>query len=103
MQSFYILPMNSLKFFQNDFHLNKQECITVGCVPSTAVAVWGVSTQGDGGVFPGVVCIPTCTGADTPCQPEPSTSPPMGVGLDTPTQPDPSTCPPGCGLDTPYG
>ena len=37
-----------------------QECIPVGCVPSAAVAI------GSGGCLPGgVVCIPTCTGAET--------------------------------------
>ena len=65
----------------------KQECIPVGCVPSAAVAVcWGGVCLG-GGVCPGVsaqggvcpggclhrgvsaqgVCIPACTGPDTPC------------------------------------
>ena len=47
-----------------DFY--KQECIPVGCVPSSAVAVcWGVSVRG-GLCLPRGVCIPACTEADTP-------------------------------------
>ena len=62
-------PSNVLK------PMNKQECIPVGCVLSTAVAVcWGVSATVHAGISPG------CGPGDPP-----------GVGLETP----PTRCGPG--------
>ena len=54
-------------------HIDKQECIPVGCVPSAAIAMSIPACTAQGGVCPrGVsaqgegVCIPACAEAQTP-------------------------------------
>ena len=74
-----------------------QECIPVGCVPPTAVAVsWG----------PVGVCLSACWDTPTPCLPGCGPGDPPGMGLDTPLgvgletpQPDPSSSPLDVGLE----
>ena len=94
----------------------KQECIPVGCVAPTAVAVCSesVSASVHAGIHPlgldtlpglGLDTHPLGVDLDTPSQtprhPSPDPQPPPSSGPKHPLQPDLATSPLGLGLDTP--